>query len=253
MSVLALAAVALVPGCAGSRTSSAVALTVSAAASAQNALNELAPAYQHSRPDLKIIFNFGGSGILEQQIDSGAPVDVFLSASPKPMDMLADKGLLAPGTRRDLLQNQVVLIAPQGSTAPNSFQELAGSQVKLIALGDPGSVPAGDYGRQVLESLQVWPAVQSKLVLAQDVLQVLSYVVSGNADAGIVYATDAGESGKVRVAATAPPGSHKPVVYPVAVIKTSRNIAAARAFIGFLSGTEARAVFLRHGFTAVSP
>jgi molybdate transport system substrate-binding protein len=160
------------------------------------------------------------------------------------MDSLAAKGLIRQGTRRDLLHNEIVLIG----TAP-SFAALSSPAVKLIALGDPNSVPAGDYGKQVLTSLGLWDAVQSRLVLAKDVRQVLSYVETGNADAGIVYATDARESSKVRVTATAPPGSHTPVVYPVAVLTGSRHEAGARSFVAYLAGEEARAVFIRHGFT----
>ena len=228
-------------------------LTVSVAASLQNTVDELAPVYQAAHPGVRIEFNFGGSGALERQIENGAPADVFLSAAPQPMDTLAAKSLLLPGTRRDLLRNRIVLIAPRDSTRPVSFEDLAANGTRLIALGDPDSVPAGDYGRQVLTAQRVWDAVQPKLVLAKDVRQVLSYVETGNADAGIVYATDARESAKVRVAATAPEGSHSPVVYPVAVLKDSRNPAAARSFVAFLSSPEARQVFARHGFTAVVP
>jgi molybdate transport system substrate-binding protein len=146
-----------------------------------------------------------------------------------------------------------VLVAPKDSAAPHSFEELTGDQVKLIALGDPASVPAGDYGRQVLEALRLWGALQPKLVLAKDVRQVLAYVETANTDAGIVYETDARESNKVRLAAIAPPETHKPIVYPVAVVKDSRNVPAARSFIDFLAGSAAGEIFRRHGFTTVTP
>jgi len=246
--LIALAAI-LSPACSHERTT----LTISVAASLQNAMADLTALYERSHPGVKLTFNYGGSGALEQQIESGAPADAFISAAPKPMDRLASKDLILLGTRRDLLQNQLVLIIPKNSAAPNSFPDLAAATVKLIALGDPASVPAGDYGRQVLESLHLWQLVQPKLVLAKDVRQVLSYVETGNADAGIVYTTDAQESTGVRVAATAPPGSHTPVVYPAAVVKTSRNAPAAREFLTFLSGPDAKDVFTRHGFAPVSP
>jgi len=216
-------------------------------------MDELAPAYERSRPGIKVNCNFGGSGTLEQQIERGAPADVYLSAASKPMDRLAAHGLILPDTRRNLLRGEIVLIVPKDSAGPNSFRALADGSVKLIALGDPGSVPAGEYGRQVLQAMHVWDPVQEKLVLAKDVRQVLSYVETGNADAGIVYATDARESDKVRVAAIAPDDSHLPVVYPVAVLKDCRNIPAARALVAFLTGPYARGVFARHGFTTVSP
>jgi molybdate transport system substrate-binding protein len=228
-------------------------LTVSVAASLQNAMEELAAEFERERPEVRLNFNFGGSGTLAQQIESGAPADVFISAAPKPMDTLQAKGLIMAGTRRDLLRNQIVLIAPKNSAGPNSFADLAGGSVKLIALGDPGSVPAGDYGRQVLEAMHVWDQLQSRLVLAKDVRQVLSYVETGNADAGIVYATDARESNAVRVAATAPEGTHRAVVYPAAVIQGSKNADAGRAFLDFLGGGTAREVYNRFGFMPASP
>jgi molybdate transport system substrate-binding protein len=224
-------------------------ITVSAAASLQNAMQELAHVYEQQHPDTRVTLNFGSSGMLAQQIEQGAPADVFFSAAPKPMDELASKGLILSGTRHDLLRNEIVLIVPQSGAAPSSFQDLV--KARLIALGDPQSVPAGDYGRQVLTALGLWDAVRPKLVLAKDVRQVLSYVETGNADAGIVYATDARESGKVRVAAIAPQNSHAPVVYPVAVLRESRAPAAARSFVEFLAGEQARAVFEQYGFTAV--
>jgi len=228
-------------------------LMVAAASSLTNAFGEIGKAYELARPDTRVLFNFGGSGTLQQQIERGAPADVFFSAAPKPMDALAGKGLIVASTRRDILRNRIVLIAPRASTAPGSFEDLSAPAIKLIALGDPASVPAGDYGRQVLESLNLWTSAQPKLVLAKDVRQVLTYVETGNAEAGIVYATDASESGNVRVASTAPEGSHSPVIYPAAVIAASRNQTAARAFVEFLAGSRAREVFTRYGFTMVTP
>jgi molybdate transport system substrate-binding protein len=236
-------------GCARPETST---LTVSVAASLQDAMEQLGPAFTREHPDVKVSFNFGGSGTLEQQIEHGAPADAFISAAAKQMDQLAAKGLILNDTRRDLLRNQVVLIGGLGDSGLHSFADLAQPAVKLIALGDPGSVPAGEYGRQVLQSLRLWQAVQGKLVLAKDVRQVLTYVETGNADAGIVYATDARLSTKVRVVATAPESTHAPVVYPIAVVKASRDIAAARAFVAFLESQSARAVFARLGFTPAS-
>jgi molybdate transport system substrate-binding protein len=227
-------------------------LTVSVAASLQDAMGRLGPAFEQAHPGTRVRFDFGGSGTLEQQIEHGAPADVFFSAASKQMNELAAKGLILNDTRRDLLRNQVVLIAGPADSGLHSFADLAQPAAKLIALGDPGSVPAGEYGRQVLQSLGLWHAVQGKLVLAKDVRQVLTYVETGNADAGIVYATDARLSGKVRVVATAPESSHAPVVYPIAVVKDSRNIALARAFVQFLEGERAGQVFASLGFTAVS-
>jgi molybdate transport system substrate-binding protein len=225
------------PGC---HRSGPATLTVSVAASLQNAMADAVRAYPAAHVDV----NYGGSGALAQQIVSGAPVDVFLSAAPKPMDDLAARGLLLPGTRRDLLRNDIVLIG-----AVHSWQDLASPSVKRIALGDPASVPAGDYGRQVLQHLGLWDAVRDKLVLAKDVTQVLSYVQTGNADAGVVYASEAPSANRI----PAPPGSHAPVVYPIAVIQSTRAPDAARAFAAYLAGPGAAAIFKAHGFTPVTP
>jgi molybdate transport system substrate-binding protein len=228
-------------------------VTVSAAASLETALPPIADAYTRGHPRTKIEFNFGGSGALARQIEDGAPVDVFLSASPEPMDRLAARRLLLDGTRRDLLRSEIVLIVPRDSADAQSFEALAEQRVKFVALADPASVPAGQYGKQVLTSLGLWSRVQPKLVLAKDVRQVLSYVETGNADAGLVYATDARQSSNVRVAAVAPENAHAPVVYPAAVLRGTRDAAAARDFVGFLSSPEARAVFVAQGFTAAAP
>jgi molybdate transport system substrate-binding protein len=228
-------------------------LTVSAAASLQDALRATAGEYKRLQPGApEVQFNFGASGALAQQIEQGAPVDVFISAAPQPMDQLSSKGLLLPGTRRDLLRNSIVLVVPAHGEAL-TFAGLTAPGVKQIALGDPASVPAGDYGRQVLTSAGVWGRVQPKLVLAKDVRQVLAYVATGNVDAGIVYATDASESRDVKVAAIAPERSHTPVVYPAAAIAKTRDSAAARAFLEFLEGPEARAIFTARGFTWAAP
>jgi len=226
-----------------------VTLTVSVAASLRNAIAELSPMFQAAHPEIKLAFNYGGSGMLEQQIENGAPADVFISAAPGPMDKLAAVGLIDSATRRDLLRNSIVLIAPTDRAQPVSFQDLANPDVKLIGLGDPASVPAGEYGRQVLEHLHLLDAVRPKLVLAKDVEQVLKYVETGNADAGIVYSTDARESHDVRVAAVAPEDTHQPVIYPAAVVKASRTPAAARTLLDFLASPQAARVFAAHGFS----
>ena len=235
--------------CTGACSHTPVTLTISTAASLQNAMKQLTPLYQAAHPGVTLAFNYGGSGTLEQQIENGAPADIFLSAAPGPMDKLAASGLIDPATRRDLLRNAIVLIAPKDSAKPTSFADLADPAVKLIGLGDPASVPAGEYGRQVLEKLNLLDAVRTRLVLAKDVEQVLQYVETGNADAGIVYSTDARQSPRVRVVAIAPEDSHQPVTYPAAVVKSSHAAAEARAFLTFLAGPQAGGIFAARGFS----
>ena len=245
---MALAAAALVLAACSRQPA---ALTVSAAASLQNPLQDLSALWSQDHAGLPLVFNFGGSGALAQQIEQGAPVDVFLAAGAKPMNRVA--ALVLPDTRRDLLSNDLVLIAPRERPRVGSFRDLANPQVVLFALGDPASVPAGDYGKQTLTALGLWETVNPKLVLAKDVRQVLAYVETGNADAGLVYATDARNSPGVRVVETAPAATHEPIVYPVAALKDSHNPAAARAFLDFLASPPARAIFQRHGFHAAEP
>jgi molybdate transport system substrate-binding protein len=223
-------------------------LTVSAAASLKDALVEAEAAYKQSSTDISFANNFGSSGTLAAQIDQGAPVDIFISAAAKPMDELQANSLLVPSTRHNLLSNTLVLIAPLDSKL-RDFQGLTGGSVRVIALGDPASVPAGQYGKQTLVALHLFDAISAKLVLAKDVRQVLAYVETGNADAGLVYATDAQSSGKVRVVAVAPESAHDPIIYPEAAIKGSRNVTAALKFIEYLRTPAAQAIFVKHGFT----
>jgi molybdate transport system substrate-binding protein len=229
-------------------------LTVSAAISLKDALDEAKQLYTTANPSVSIAMNYGASGTLQLQIEQGAPVGVFLSAAPKQMDALESKGLVLEGTRKDLLRNEVVLIVPRDSTLGiTSFRDLLKPKVKKVALGEPVTVPAGKYAQDVLTSLGIYDQVNAKAVLAKDVRQVLTYVETGDVDAGIVYKTDALSSAKVKVVVQAPADSHSPVIYPVAVIKASKNAAAAKAFEDFLSGPQASAIFRKYGFGVTAP
>ncbi len=227
-------------------------LTISAAASLSDAIADAETAYKHSHPNVAFANNFASSGTLATQIDQGAPVDVFISAAAKQMDELEGKGLIAAGTRRNLLRNTLVLIAPLDSKL-RDFAGLEDASIRLIALGDPASVPAGAYGQQTLLALHLFDKLKVKLVLGKDVRQVLTYVETGNADAGLVYATDASPSGKVRVVATAPQSSHDPIMYPMAVVKGSHSEASARMFVQYLGSPVAQAIFVKRGFTIAAP
>lgn len=223
-------------------------ILVSAAASLKEALSEIKPLYQQSKPNVNITYNFGASGALQQQIEQGAPADIFISAGKKQVDALEQKGLLVPGTRTNLANNRLVLIVPKNVVGVSSFYNLTDAKIKKIAIGEPRSVPAGQYGEQVLKKLGIFNKVKSKLVLANNVRQVLAVVESGNADAGLVYATDAKISDKVKVVVAADDKYHSPIVYPMAVIKRSKNVAAAKEFVQFLSGSQAKAVLKKSGF-----
>ena len=224
-------------------------LTVSAAISLSDALQEIKPLYQRSKPSVNITYNFGASGALEQQIEQGAPVDVFFSAATKQMNALQQKNLLLSGTQRNLLTNRLVLITPRNGPVLSNFRDLTRSQVKRIAIGEPRSVPAGQYAQEVLTNLKIFDTLKPKLVYGNNVRQVLTFVETGNADAGIVYATDAkAKSASVKLGPTASENLHSPIVYPVAVLKDSRNATAAKDFVQFLSSRQARSVFEKYGF-----
>lgn len=224
-------------------------ITVSAAASLKDALDAITPAFAKEYPNVRIHYNLGASGTLQQQIQQGAPVDVYISASPAQMDSLDKQGLLLPGTRRNLLRNTLVLIVPSGSSQISNFKDLLEPSVKTVAIGEPRTVPAGKYAQEVLTHFGLYQLLAPKLVLAKDVRQVLTYVASGNADAGIVYATDAKITNQVKITATAPQDSHAPIVYPVAALKDTKNVEAAKAFVAFLNSPAARSIFEKFGFS----
>ena len=225
-----------------------VTLTVSAAASLKDALTQVEAAYRRGHTNVEFVNNFASSGVLATQIDQGAPVDVFLSAASKPMDILEGKGKIVAGTRRNLLRNTLVLIAPLDSRL-RDFEGLKDSSIRSIAVGDSASVPAGQYALQTLTALHLLEKLKAKLVFGSDVRQVVTFVETGNADAGLVYATDAQASWKVRAVAVAPDSAHDPIVYPAAVVKGSKSEAAARSFVAFMAGSAAKEIFVRHGFT----
>ncbi|WP_243123623.1 molybdate ABC transporter substrate-binding protein [Thermaerobacter sp. FW80] len=226
-----------------------VEVLVSAAASLQDALREAMADFGRDHPAIRVRFNFGSSGALAQQIEAGAPADVFIAAGQQPMDRLVEKGLVDRDAVRVLARNRIVLIVPRGEAGRvRGWQDLTAEEVRRIAIGDPAHVPAGQYGRQVLEHLGLWARVNAKLVLDQDVREVLHHVAAGEAQAGIVYQTDAATSDRVAVVAEAPPGSHRPVVYPMAVLKDSRHPAEAAAVVEFLLSARSQAVLQRHGF-----
>jgi molybdate transport system substrate-binding protein len=231
-----------------------VSLTVSAAASLQDALEAIAPLFEQSNPTIQVSHNFGSSGSLQQQIEQNAPVDVFISAAAKQMDALQEKDLILTDTRQDLLTNQLALIVPQNSTLNiTDFRQLAEGNVSKISVGEPRSVPVGQYAEEVFTNLNLTGSLQPKLVFANNVRGVLAAVESGNADAGVVYETDAKLSDRVEVVAIADRSLHKPIVYPIAVIKSSSNISAAKTYTQFLAGDSAEEVFGQFGFGQPAP
>lgn len=243
--------VMLLSGCSmkAPNESKEVEIIVSAAASLKDVSNEIASIYRSVEPNIKVSFNFGSSGALQTQIEEGAPTDVFMSAAKKQMAALEEKGLIIECTKKELLINNVVLIIPKGSIKGiHSFEDLGTDKVATIALGESSIVPVGQYSEEVLSWFGVLSKVRQKANYGSDVRQILSWVESGDVDCGLVYVTDASTSEKVSVVCEAPKESHKPVIYPVAVLKSSKHIEEAKAFLEFLSTKDAVKVFEKYGF-----
>ncbi|CAM3258072.1 molybdate ABC transporter substrate-binding protein [Filibacter tadaridae] len=225
-----------------------VELTVSAAISLTDALEEIKNIYEEDH-NVSLRFNLGGSGKLAQQIKQGAPVDAFVSANQDWMDKLEDEELILPATREDVTGNKIVLIVKKGSSvALQSIEDISAGTVEQIAIGNPESVPAGQYAEQTLQTLNKWDALKDKMVLAKDVRQVLTYVETGNVDIGFVYESDALTSKSVKILATAENGLHDPIIYPAAVLKESKYEKEASEFVAFLVTDEAQKILERHGF-----
>jgi molybdate transport system substrate-binding protein len=227
-------------------------LTVSAAISLKNAFEEIGKLYE-SQQGTKCVFNFGASGDLLKQIAGGAPVDVFASAAQREMDEAAKQGLIVTATRADFAANSVVLIVPVGPAGAkislNSFEGLNAAEIKKIAVGNPKTVPAGLYAEEVFGYYKMLTSLNAKFIYAENVRQVLDYVARGEVDAGIVYATDApSRSKEVKIIAAAPEASHRPVVYPIAVVKGAKNEADAKAFIVLVLSPKGKKILQKYGF-----
>lgn len=225
-------------------------ITVSAAISLKNAFEEIAKLYEQRYPATKVMFNFGASGDLAAQIEGGAPVDVFASAAQKDMDLIAGKKLVDNATRRNFVRNTVVLVKPVSSKLDiKGFEDLTKPDIRMIAIGNPKTVPAGRYAQEVLQTLKLWDKVKSRLILAENVRQVLDYVAKNEVDAGLVYATDASvRAADVSVIAKAPGNSHKPVVYPIAMVSGSSHPTQAKAFIEMILSNDGMRILQKYGF-----
>lgn len=226
-------------------------VTVLAAASLTDAMNEMIELYNESQPKVQVNPSYASSGALQAQIEEGAPAHIFLSAADKQMDALEKENLIDPATRVELLRNEVVLIKPKdGKAQIKDFSDIANDTVKKIAIADPAGVPVGQYSEEIFTNLGNWDAVKAKMVMSQDVRNTLNWVATGEVDCGTVYKTDAfTEKDKVEIIATAPEGTHKPVMYPVAMIKDSAEDKAAKDFYQFIISEDGKKVFEKYGFT----
>jgi len=237
-------------------------LSVFAAASLTESMNKIAWIYKNIVPEVSIVYNFDSSGTLKTQIEQGAECDLFISAAQKQMDQIDAKAdpsintgkldFVAEGTRFDLVANKVVLIVPKGAVNKqiSGFDDIITDKVSLIALGN-SDVPVGQYSQEILTKLGLWEELnkQKKISFGGSVKEVLAQVAAAAADCGLVYGTDAATSPEVVIAAEAPPGSHRAITYPAAVLRRANEPEAVKAFAEFLRGPEATAIFLENGFS----
>jgi molybdate transport system substrate-binding protein len=232
-------------------------VTVFAAASLKNALDETITAFT-AETGTEVVASYAASSALAKQIEAGAPADLFVSADIPWMDYLAERGLIEDASRVDLLGNALVLVAP--ATSPVDEIDLAQGADLATALGDGrlavgqvDSVPAGKYAKAALENLGLWPTVEAKLAQSDNVRAALALVSQGEAPLGVVYASDAVSDPGVEVVGTFPPGSHPPIIYPAALVRTERPLPAAADFLAFMKGDAAAAAFRKAGFTVLDP
>lgn len=225
-------------------------LLVSAAASLTDSFKEIGKAYEDKNPDVTVRFNFAATGPLLQQIEQGAPVDVFASADQQSMDKAEKGNFVVPGTRVDFTGNALMLISPVGKSEVKGLADLSSAQVQKISVGNPESVPVGRYAKAALEKEGIWEALTPKFVMGNSVKQVLEYVMRGEVEAGFVFATDAViAKDKVRTVVEVP--TIKPIVYPVGVVAASAKKEQAQKFIHFLQSADGQAILVKFGFKKI--
>ena len=228
-------------------------LLIAAAASLEYSMKEkLIPMFEEENPGVTVEGTYDSSGKLQTQIEEGLEADLFFSAAKIQMDALSKEGYIDTNSEKDVLENKLVLIVPADSELDiTKFEDV--EKGTTIALGDPASVPVGQYSQEALTNLGIWDNIQDKVSLGTNVTEVLNWVAEGSADVGIVYATDAATTDKVKVIAEAPEGSlAEDVVYPAAVLDKSANKEVAQKFMDFLCSDEAAAVFKEYGFTPIA-
>jgi molybdate transport system substrate-binding protein len=224
--------------------------TFSVAVSLKEAVEELGRRFTAAHPGVVLRYNFGSSGELQKQIEAGAPIDLFMPAAERHMDELQRRGLVAPASRRVFARNVVVAVKPLDSSLDLARPtDLLDSRVQRVVLGNPKTVPAGQYAEQSLRALGIWERLAPRLVYAENVRQALEYVARGEVDAGFVYASDlAARPGRVKEAFRPGADTYQPITYPVAVVTGAREAALAEAFIRLLVSPDGQAVLTRFGF-----
>ena len=225
-------------------------LLVSAASSLTDSFKEIGKAYEAKNPGVTVRFNFAATGPLLQQIEQGAPVDVFASADQQSMDKAEKGSFVLSGSRTDFTGNALVLITPVNITTVKGLADLQSAQVLKVSMGNPESVPVGRYTKAALEKQGVWETIAPKCVMGSSVKQALEYVMRGEVEAGFVFATDA-VAVKDKVQVVTEIATAKPIVYPVAVVAASAKQEQAKAFILYLQSVEGQAVLTKYGFKKI--
>ena len=231
-----------------------ITLMLVAAASLEASLEKsIIPLFEEKNPHIKVQGSYDGSGKLALQIQEGIPADIFLSAATGPMEDLKSKGFIIDESIVNLLENKLVLIVPKASRESyKSFEDIVSA--KNVAIGDPESVPAGEYGKEILEDMGIWEEVYERASLGTNVTEVLRWVAEGSAAAGLVYVTDAAlEKDKVAVVEEAPEEFLKSkILYPAGIIKSSEKLEAAEEFLTFLTSKEVNEIFKSYGFFPIA-
>ncbi|MFZ3589860.1 molybdate ABC transporter substrate-binding protein [Bacillus sp. DJP31] len=224
-------------------------ITISAAASLKDALEEIRDEFTKEYPTIQVSFNFGSSGSLQQQIVQGAPIDLFLSASKEKFELLKQQDLIMKDKSVDILQNSLVLIEKKNANNHVlSFQDIKNNNIQSIAIGLPETVPAGQYAKETFQSIGIWKQIEPKLIYGKDVRQVLSYLETENVELGIVYLTDALTSPKVTVLSTADEKWHSPINYSIGVINNTSHLEETEIFYHFLQRKQVIVIFEKYGF-----
>lgn len=224
-------------------------INVSAAMGLKEALLDIQKEYEQAHPNVKIVYNFAAAGVLATQIDNGAKCDVFISASMKQINDLKAVKLIDSVDVKNIVGDRLVLVVQKGNPLGlKTFNDLARVDVKKIGFGEINTMPAGQYGKECLENMGIWNIVEPKIVMGRNVREVVAYVESGDADAAVAFSTVAAHIKNVEIAASSPSGTHKPVIFPGAIINTTKNKVEASKFLDYLKEKQASAIFSSYGF-----
>jgi molybdate transport system substrate-binding protein len=239
----------ILASCTNSAVGNKTEILVAAASSMKPALTEIATEFEKTNTDIQVTFTFGSSGKLAQQIKNGAPVDVFISASSSDMDTLEKDNKIESDTRVDITRNTLVIISQKnGDKSLLNEKNPFTSEIDHFAIGNPDTVPAGVYAKEALTKIGEWETLEPKFVFGKDVRQVLTFVETGNADMGIVFTSDAQSSKKVEIVSEIDPTLHSSAIYPGALITTTKQTKAARAFLDYLTTPGVKKILVNHGF-----